>query len=208
MLALRFFVILIFVASGLSASNPVDAEEMPIRLSSPWMPFKLPRFNAGDVERMKVRFAYVSLADRLVHDKPLRNGELPPLSAEAKAAIDAMDTPPPKDGPMSAYWISKWWGWPRVVSIQMLHNLTVDEFLQRDGLGFSRMLPPGPEYLLTTETKRIDVESAPPLSSEHVLERAIPLVRDALSALLTIQAPATADTARFPRQQSRVVRAV
>jgi hypothetical protein len=167
MLARRLILVIGVAFLGLSSSWLIaTAEEQPTKPT---------RFTAEDVAKMKERFAYQSLADRLTNERRMRDTSAPPLSQEAKAALDACDTPPTNGDEMSIHWFLKFFSMPRVESIQLVHQEAVDEFIKRDGFGRSRVMPAGPAYLVQKKPEPIKFESAAPLSSEHALDKPLSL---------------------------------
>ncbi len=94
------------------------------------------------VERMRKRYNFESIADRLKHEAAHRQAPTPKLSAPAQKRIQEADKQyeKAKKSPFSATSL-------RSGSLRLLHEEEVDAFIKRPGNGLIRMTPPGPSYI-------------------------------------------------------------
>src|SRR3569833_2317501 len=137
-----------------------------------------PPYREADIEAMRAKVTYISLADRLADVRLLGELSMPPLSKEAEAMLDEMDGPGKiSDAPHAG--TARVDGGLRGESIRLLHSETVADFIKREGFGLSRRLQPSAVWITMKKSEESPPKTLPPLSANQTLERPLPIVADA-----------------------------
>jgi hypothetical protein len=156
-----------------------------------------PPLKEADIEAMRAKVPYVSLADRLAYERLLGERSTPSLSKEAEAMLDEMDAPGKiADTPHAG--TARVDGGLRGESIRLLHSETVADFIKREGFGITRHLQPSPAWITMKDPEVSPAEALPPLSANHTLERPLPIVADGTGdALARLYLPTRAGLLEF-----------
>lgn len=142
------------------------------------------------VERLRRKYAFESLADRLKYEVGEKQGEAPKLSPATQERI-RLANEHFQEEKSSEYSFSD----IRSRSLRMLHEDEVEAFVNRPGAGLSRMPTPGPSYLQEPSAQDL------PLASNEMIQTSddVPMI---LPATRATRAAASARQVELPSEES------
>lgn len=106
------------------------------------------------VERLRKKYAFESMSDRLKYESVLKRDEIPTLSPQTQKRI-RLANEQFEQTKNSKYAYSQL----RSRSLQMLHESEVEAFINRAGMGRARMPSPGPSYLKEAQPPHLPLAS-------------------------------------------------